>query len=291
MDDNFEAMQKLDRDLRASARLLGQGQARGLVDLYYQIQEYRKRTANQTRAAEDDAEPNALVSHLLTQTKVLEENARRALGEFADTYRVGRWAQSLVGVGPVITAGLLAHLDVRKAPTVGHIWRFAGLDPSLVWAAGQKRPWNADLKRLCFLAGDCFVKFSNHPKQFYGSVYVERKAAEADANERCAYRGQAERSLATKKFGKETEARKHYEAGHLPPARLHMRALRYAVKLFLSHLHHVMYRDYFDARPPVPYSFEHSDRDHRHFIPPPNWDEDDPWGAYPGRRLRELLRD
>jgi hypothetical protein len=70
------------------------------VDLYDQRQEYRKRTANQTCSAEEDAEPNALVSHLLGQTEVLEENARRALAAFADAYRVGRWAQSLTGIGP-----------------------------------------------------------------------------------------------------------------------------------------------------------------------------------------------
>ena len=37
------------------------------------------------------------------------------------------------GIGPVIAAGLLANIDIKQAPTVGHIWRFAGLDPTNKW--------------------------------------------------------------------------------------------------------------------------------------------------------------
>lgn len=291
MTDTMELVMKLDRDLRFAARLLGRSQARTLVDLYYQVQEYRKRGANQERIAEEESEPNAVVAWVHDSMRRLEDNIRRALGEFAGAYRVGQWMQSLTGIGPVISAGLLSHIDIRKAPTVGHIWRFAGLDPTVTWEKGKKRPWNADLKRLCWIAGDCFVKFSNHPKQYYGTIYNERKAWETARNERCEYRGQAEQSLAVKRFGAETEARKHYEAGQLPPARLHMRALRYSVKLFLSHLHHVMYWDFYDAPPPVPYSFEHAAGDHRHFVPVPNWDEDDHWSAYDGKSLTELLVD
>lgn len=56
---------------------------------------------------------------------------------------------SIHGIGPVISAGLLAHIDIHRAVTVGHIWRFAGLDPSVKWLKKTKRPWNAGLKVLC----------------------------------------------------------------------------------------------------------------------------------------------
>jgi hypothetical protein len=288
--DTMELIRTLDRDLRDAARQLGRQQARSLVDLYYAIQEYRKRGANQARAAEEDAEPNAVVSWVHESMQRLEDNIRRALGEFAESFRVGQWLNSLTGIGPVISAGLLTHIDVRKAPTVGHIWRFAGLDPTVTWGKGEKRPWNADLKRLCWITGDCFVKFSNHPKQFYGTIYNQRKLYETEKNALGEYADQAQHSLTVKRFGAETEARKHYEAGHLPPARIHMRALRHTVKLFLSHLHHVMHWDFYDAPPPVPYSFEHQ-TGHRHYVAPPNWDDEDHWSAYPGKSLRELLVD
>jgi hypothetical protein len=44
---------------------------------------------------------------------------------------------------------LLARIDIVKAPTAGHIWRYAGLDPTVRWNKGEKRPWNAGLKVLC----------------------------------------------------------------------------------------------------------------------------------------------
>ena len=53
----------------------------------------------------------------------------------------------------------------------------------------------------------------------------------------------------------------------LPPGRIHARARRYAVKLFVSHLHHVMYEAEFGTPPPKPYIFTRPE--HTHFIAPP----------------------
>ena len=41
--------------------------------------------------------------------------------------------------GPVLAAGLAAHLGSRDLPpTVGHWWRYAGLDPSQKWMSGEQ---------------------------------------------------------------------------------------------------------------------------------------------------------
>ena len=48
--------------------------------------------------------------------------------------------------------------------------------------------------------------------------------------------------LTQKKFDKKTDAYKAYSSGNLPPAHIHAMARRYAVKLFLSHLHGEMHR-------------------------------------------------
>jgi hypothetical protein len=151
-------------------------------------------------------------------------------------------------------------------------------------AALCKRPWNADLKRLTFLASDCFMKFQNHPDDYYGQMYVARKAQEIDRNERGLLAEQARTKLETTKIGKSTKAYGFYSEGKLPPDHIHMRTLRYVGKIFLSHVHHAMYVDYFGTEPPVPYVFAHSDGDHRHFIPLPNF----PWTGG-GKPLKELL--
>jgi hypothetical protein len=67
--------------------------------------------------------------------------------------------------------------------------------------------------------------------------------------------------------GKSTEAFKHYSAGRLPPGQIDARARRYAVKLFLSHLHEVWYKAHFGKAPPLPYPI--AILGHAHIKPPP----------------------
>jgi hypothetical protein len=278
-----EPLAKLDADLKQAARLIGRQQARYLTDSYYAIQEFRKASANQSRQA-GEGEPFRILDWVFENTRRLEENIKRALGEFSANYRVGAWMMAITGIGPVISAGMLAHLDIRKARTAGHFWRFAGLDPTVTWGKGEKRPWNADLKTLCFKMGDCFIKFQNHDDDYYGAIFVARKEQESRNNEAGQYRGQAESVLSSKRIGKDTEAYKAYSVGKLPPAHVNARARRYAEKMFLSHLHHVMHLDYYGEPPPVPYSFEHCPGDHRHFVPLPL-----PFpGDFEGKRLTEM---
>jgi len=58
-------------------------------------------------------------------------------------------------------------------------------------------------------------------------------------------------------------------AGKLPPAHIHARAKRWAVKIFLAHWHHVAYMIEYKKAPPKPYSLEHLG--HVHMIEVPNW--------------------
>lgn len=274
-----DPIQVLTRDLKAAAATLTATEARYLVDYYYTMQENRKRADNQVRALGEAVEPHSIILWLATNTDTLERNIRSALLSYSTHNPVGAWAMSIRGIGPVIAAGLLAHIDITKAPTVGHIWRFAGLDPTVKWAKGQKRPWNAQLKTLCWKIGESFVKQSGNMDSLYSRVYKERKQLETELNEAGAFKDQAAISLQTRNFSRDTVARKYYEEGKLPPARIHLRAQRYTVKLFLAHLHCVWYYVEYNRLPPKPYVLEHLG--HAHFIFPPNVD------LVPG--LREAL--
>lgn len=265
----LESVNRLSKDVKDAARTLSTAEARWLVDSYYQLQEDRIRAAHQTRTLDEHGEPNAITTWLFAQRATLEKQIARALDTYSDAQESGRWMRSICGIGPIIAAGLLCHIDIEKAPTAGHIWRFAGLDPTVKWEAKKKRPWNASLKRLCFLIGESFVKVSGRDEDIYGKVYKERKALEEARNANGDFAEQAAQALKEKKFGEDTDARKHYEAGRLPPARIHLRAKRYAVKLFLAHVHHVMYERYYHEPPPMPYVLTHLG--HAHYIGPPNW--------------------
>src|SRR5262245_9040916 len=185
---DLEPIEKLSRDTREAAKLLSRAEVRYLVDGYYMMQENRKRLANQTRALVEQQEPHNLIPWLAVQSELLEKEIKKALAVWADAQRAGEWAQSIVGIGPVITAGLLDHINIEKAPTAGHIWRYAGLDPTVKWEKGQKRPWNASLKTLCWKIGESFVKFSNHKNDIYGQIWLARKEKIIRQNEALAFR-------------------------------------------------------------------------------------------------------
>ena len=265
----LKSIQRLTRDLRSASVTLSEREARFLVDAYYAMQRDRIRAAHQNRTLTDNAEPHDVLGWLQAQRDTLEKQIARALDAYSDGQPAGRWARSITGIGPIISAGLIANIDIRQAPTVGHIWRFAGLDPTMKWEKNTKRPWNGSLKRLCFLIGESFVKVSNNENDIYGKVYAARKLYEQAKNAAGDYAGQAAASLAAKRFGDDTQAKKHYLAGQLPPARIHLRAERYATKLFLSHLHAVMFELEFGAPPARPYILDRGG--HAHYIAPPNW--------------------
>lgn len=251
----------LEKDTKEAMATLTPREARYFVDTFYQMQDQRKRSLSQVRSMK--TEPHEAIEWLGAQSTKLENRIKLMLAYYADRQHMGIWAQKVVGMGPVLSAGLLAHINIEKAPTVGHIWRFAGLDPTLRWEKGKKRPWNASLKVLCWKIGESFVKVCNKPGAFYGQVYTERKELEVARNEGGEFADQAADKLKRFKIDKKTDAYKSYSKGELPPAHIHARAKRYAVKLFLSHWHEAAYIEYFGKEPPLPYPIAHLGHTHK----------------------------
>lgn len=141
---------KLTKDVKEAARLMSPREARYIVDRYYQSQEDRKRAANQERAATASGEPNAVIGWLNKQSMAIESRIRSVLDAYSAAQPLGEWARSNLGIGPVIAAGLLAHIKMDRAPTAGHIWAFAGLDPRVKWMgadASERELW-AQLSRI-----------------------------------------------------------------------------------------------------------------------------------------------
>ena len=265
MDDSITA---LSRDLRKAAMTLSDDEARFLVDAYYQMQDQRIRSNNQLSSMGE--EPHDVLKWFAEQSDKLENYIKTSLDVYSMNHKIGPWLRETKGIGPVIAAGLLAHIDISKAPTAGHIWRYAGLDPTSKWEKGQRRPWNAALKVLCWKLGESFVKVSGNENAMYGQLYKTRKAMEVDNNANHAYAEQAVHILTTRRIGKDTDAYKAYVQGLLPPAHIHARAKRYAVKMFLAHMQLVYYFAEFHELPPAPYPIVHLG--HAHVIDPENTD-------------------
>lgn len=152
----MEPITKLDKDARKAvegnlaALALGEGQdlpaasferntsvAKTLVDLYYNAQRSRIRLNNQVKAVQrgtDQTSGVEFLSFFLKQQQAVEENAKAWLEAYAVTHKLWPWFEAVYGIGPVIAAGLVAHLGNKPVPNfVGAWWRYAGLDPTQKW--------------------------------------------------------------------------------------------------------------------------------------------------------------
>jgi hypothetical protein len=155
--------------------------------------------------------------------------------ESEDSPVEAKWAYEQIGIGPIIAAGLAAHIDVTRARHRSSLWKFAGLAPGYDRRVkGVKIPYNAQLKVLCFKMGESFVKVSGKETATYGRLYAEYKREEVNRNEQGFYRETAMRELASKSFKSDTATKKRLMEGKLSDAHLHARARRRAVKAFLS---------------------------------------------------------
>jgi hypothetical protein len=130
---DFDPIARLSREARAMAVGIDRDAARYLVDTYYRWQRQRIALGNQVRTLENSGQPTGVLEHFGDQTATLERQMISSLLAWVEDRPEGKWALGQLGIGPVLAAGLSAHIDIRRSPTVGHIWRFAGLDPTLTW--------------------------------------------------------------------------------------------------------------------------------------------------------------
>lgn len=278
---------KLSKDLRLAAAEMGPDEARFLADMFETRQRERIRNGNRLIALEKAGEPIGLISHFQSIDMEMERQLGAALKKFTENQPLGQWMVDQKGVGPLIAARLLAFVDWEGSNTPSRIWRFAGLVPNLVWEKGQLRPWNARLKRVCYLLGESFIKSKGREGAYYGEHFTRKKRELWHKN---ASGGNKERALVLReKVGKTTEAYRWYNgdvtseaammvargtwaAGKkpwttepgaglpmLPPGQIHAQARRWAAKLFLAHAWEVCWR--LDPKrmedPPEPYAIVH----------------------------------
>lgn len=276
-------LEKLSKEDKESVMKLSNREARFLCDTYLQHQKARVRANNQSKAVAKLGEPNQALNWIHKQHAGLESQLNKLLKIYAESHSASKWALGLNGVGPVIAAGLAAHIEIEWTDknkvthikeTAGQVWSFAGLNPEAKWEKGQLRPWNARLKTLMFYFSDCQVKFQNHKDNFYGKLYAQRRAYDDARNENMELADQAAETLRLKKIDKSTDAYKWYIQGKLPPARMLLRSQRWLAKIFLSHYFSLAYRYHFnekygiDRKPAIPWVIAFGG--HAHTIGIPN---------------------
>lgn len=232
------------------ASKLSNAEARFVVSDYYAAQEARKRADMQLRHLGDKASQGnfPLLNYTANVNVEVERTILKGLQKFAEASTVGRWILAQHGVGPVIAAGMLAHLDITRAPTAGHFWSYSGQNPAQEWKAGEKRPYNAAMKQLVFHLGECVKRTYKSPNSFYGALYRSRKDL-LEARNETGFNAERAKIFVTKS----AEVRATLKLGKLPAGNLDRQACNFAAKIFLSHLHAVMYWDHYGKAPPKPF--------------------------------------
>jgi hypothetical protein len=297
-----ETVRRLTREEVAEAANYTRDEIRAVVNLYYDVQKLRIGAGNREFSIDVGRAITAdplVVTNLKEQLEVVEKQGARALVKWAEAQPLGKWCLSNIGIGPILTAGLLAHIDFHhctcpgyrgmkwdKIPkhecpglmTAGAIWAFAGLLPpeKIKWERGKKRPYNATLKTLCFKIGESFKKVPKERagESLYATLYRERKGQEERLNDKRRFADQARERLRKAAEGGwriSEEQRDTWQDGKLQPKGLDLRAMRYAVKIFLSHFHQVG-REIIFGDKVRPWVIVHGG--HEHYIPPPNWPMD-----------------
>ena len=212
----------LNSDLLRTATTLGVKEARYLVNTYYAMQESRKVAGDRIPRDFPDQSAAACRDRVAPESNsTADKQIKRALDAWSDSIPIARWAKS-VGIDPVIAAGLAAHIDMARCPTVGHIWRFAGLDPTQERKKGMRCPWNADLKVLCSKIGESFAR-PGDDGEFYRRLYLQRQTQEEAANQAGRLQDQAQSKLARSKLAGNANARASYSQGKLPPTHVQAR--------------------------------------------------------------------
>lgn len=138
---------KLSSELKKTfVKIPTKEEARFLNDIYYQTQAKRIAIAGQLRSlkqdkdtkSKDDAkneENLAFLEWYLSKSVKMEENIKKALEAFSDSYYLSRWAKACKGIGPVLATALAANLEIKsKDMHAGNWWSYCGLNDN-------NRPW------------------------------------------------------------------------------------------------------------------------------------------------------
>ena len=154
---DLEAIERLNRDMRMASSRLADEEVRYLVDAYYDIQEQRKAFDHRSLQLSERGTPTVLMSWLADQARTLEANIKKALDNYTDGTEVGSRIKAIPGIGPITAAGLLAYIDITRAPTAGHVWSYAGLEGTKVWT--NKREVNKVLSSYRQTEADDWTAF------------------------------------------------------------------------------------------------------------------------------------
>ncbi len=215
--------------------LIDKSSIQKIVTSYNRIEDVK----SAIQSLNDSADNLPILDSMISTLDSIDSIVKRPLSNYVEDSVVGKWASSQVGIGPVLSAGLMAYIDMEKAHSPGAVWRYAGLDPSF----NNKKRFSGELKSLCWKIGSSFAKYSSKTNCFYGKLYLQDKERRTKKNNEGLYAQKAAEILSDLPYKYRSD--EHLlKQGKLSDEQIDAQARRFAVKIFLSHYYTIAYQEY-----------------------------------------------
>ena len=128
--------EKMSNNLKSEIRSIGiptRSEIKMVVNLFYQMQDIRKALREEIRSIEgsDKTTKKAntiILDYCLKNVTIIEAACKEVLQIVAESSEEGRWLLQIVGIGPILTAGLVANFDVTDKQYASQFISYAGLN-------------------------------------------------------------------------------------------------------------------------------------------------------------------
>lgn len=174
---------------------------------------------------------------ILKKLQDLEDYIVKQISSFVESHPAYPWFSRIKGIGRENIAKVVYMIDIKKAPTISSLWKFAGLYPGAKQKTGETSPYNSRLRSMCFRLATSLMR----AKGKYYDYYLKRKKELQDRFISEGKEIKAWEKMKKKEKEAYNEANKlGYEAINklkvIPEGLVHGRARRKMIKLFLAHL-------------------------------------------------------
>ena len=140
----LQGLASISKDVKESLVTISLPELRYLVDSYYQSQDDRITKDGQVRAIKqgydgEEHEPPLALTWVARNRRNEEEQIKKMLDIYTDNHPVGKWAKETIGIGPVLSAALIAYMDIEKCKHPGQFLSYAGQnDQNVPWLGNDK---------------------------------------------------------------------------------------------------------------------------------------------------------
>lgn len=195
---------------------------------------------------------------------------------YSNSSVTGRWLKSIKFFGSLGVFVLMSyggeHIKSGRFKTAGALWHYYGLTPSysIKERVLKYKKMPKSMREYLF-----YLRYSIKYKDMsiYSDIYRMRLTYEIQRNESGGNAPYLENYAKVASVGRDIpeNLKKFIQEGKMPVYFLTNRATKYAVKVFLSHFHHVLYYETFKKLPPKPYVLDHISKSHEMRDQIPNW--------------------